>query len=49
VPITAFSEYLQTRDIDGKPPLRWFDIPNAPVVSFAGVCRPANGGRSSRS
>jgi putative SOS response-associated peptidase YedK len=44
VPFTAFSEYGQTRGSDGKLPLHWFDVPSRPIVSFAGVWRPAEGG-----
>lgn len=44
VPFTAFSEYGQRRDADGKLPLHWFDVPSRPIVSFAGVWRPAEGG-----
>lgn len=44
VPFTAFSEYGQTRGDDGKLPLHWFDVPSRPVVSFAGVWRPAEDG-----
>lgn len=44
VPFTAFSEYGQTRGEDGKLPLHWFDVPSRPIVSFAGVWRPAEGG-----
>jgi putative SOS response-associated peptidase YedK len=45
VPFTAFSEYGQTRGEDGKLPLHWFDVPSRPIVSFAGVWRPVEGGR----
>ncbi|QNE31172.1 DUF159 family protein [Sphingomonas sp. NBWT7] len=44
VPFTVFSEYGQTRDADGKLPLHWFDVPSRPIVSFAGIWRPAEGG-----
>ncbi len=44
VPFTAFSEYGQTRGEDGKLPLHWFDVPSRPIVSFAGIWRPAEGG-----
>lgn len=44
VPFTAFSEYGQTRGFDGKLPLHWFDVPSRPIVSFAGVWRPLEGG-----
>lgn len=45
VPFTAFSEYGQVRGEDGKLPLHWFDVPSRPIVSFAGVWRPVEGGR----
>ena len=35
VPFTAFSG--QTRGADGKLALHWFDMPNRPIVSFAGA------------
>lgn len=44
VPFTAFSEYGQTRGEDGKLPLYWFDVPSRPIVSFAGIWRPAEAG-----
>ncbi len=44
VPFTAFSEYGQKRGDDGKLPLHWFDVPSLPIVSFAGVWRPTEGG-----
>ena len=44
VPFTAFSEYGQTRGADGKLSLHWFDVPSRPIVSFAGVWRPTEGG-----
>lgn len=44
VPFTSFSEYGQTRGADGKLPLHWFSVPSRPIVSFAGVWRPADGG-----
>ena len=44
VPFTAFTEYGQTRTADGKLPLHWFDVPSRPIVSFAGVWRPLEGG-----
>jgi len=39
VPFTAFSEYGPVRDVDGKLPLYWFDIPSQPISSFAGIWR----------
>ena len=44
VPFTAFSEYGPTRGPDGKLPLRWFNVPSLPIVSFAGIWRPVEGG-----
>jgi putative SOS response-associated peptidase YedK len=44
VPFTAFSEYGQKRGADGKLPLYWFDVPSLPIVSFAGIWRPVEGG-----
>ena len=44
VPFSAFSEYGQQRGADGRLPLRWFDVPSRPIVSFAGVWRPAENG-----
>ena len=44
VPFTAFSEYGQDRDADGKLPLHWFDVPSRAIVSFAGVWRPTEQG-----
>jgi putative SOS response-associated peptidase YedK len=44
VPFTSFSEYGQTRGADGKLPLHWFSVPSRPIVSFAGVWRPTEGG-----
>ena len=44
VPLTAFSEYGQTRGADGKLPLHWFTVPSRPITSFAGVWRPLEGG-----
>ncbi len=44
VPFSAFSEYGLTRGVDGKLPLHWFEVPSRPIVSFAGVWRPAEGG-----
>ena len=44
VPFTAFSEYGQTRGADGKLSLHWFDVPSRPIVSFAGLWRPLEGG-----
>ncbi|MEG3175516.1 SOS response-associated peptidase family protein [Sphingomonas sp. RB3P16] len=44
VPFTAFSEYGQIRGADGKLPLHWFDVPDQPIVSFAGVWQPTASG-----
>lgn len=44
MPFTAFSEYGPTRGADGKLPLHLFDVPSRPIVSLAGVWRPAEGG-----
>lgn len=44
VPFTAFSEYGPGEP--GKLPLHWFDVPSRPIVSFAGVWRPVEGGGS---
>lgn len=44
VPFTAFSEYGQIRDADGKLPLHWFDVPSRPIASFAGIWRPTPDG-----
>jgi putative SOS response-associated peptidase YedK len=42
VPVTAFSEYGPGEK--GHLPLYWFDVPSRPILSFAGVGRPAEGG-----
>ncbi len=42
VPFTSFSEYGPGPT--GKRPLFWFDVPSRPIVSFAGVWRPTDGG-----
>lgn len=42
VPFTSFSEYGPGPA--GKRPLFWFDVPSRPIVSFAGVWRPVEGG-----
>ncbi|WP_272944256.1 SOS response-associated peptidase family protein [Sphingomonas phyllosphaerae] len=42
VPFTSFSEYGPRPA--GKRPLFWFDVPSQPIVSFAGVWRPIEGG-----
>ncbi len=42
VPFTSFSEY--GLGPTGKRPLFWFDVPSRPIVSFAGVWRPSEGG-----
>ena len=42
VPFTAFSEY-GPGPVGGKP-LHWFDVPSRPIVSFAGIWRPADSG-----
>ena len=44
VSFTSFSEYGQLRGHDGQLPLHWFDVPSRPIVSFAGVWRPLEGG-----
>ena len=44
VPFTAFSEYGQTRGVDGRLPLHWFDVTEQGITSFAGVWRPLEGG-----
>ena len=43
VPFTAFSEYGPGPT--GKRPLFWFDVPSQPIVSFAGIWRPAATGQ----
>jgi putative SOS response-associated peptidase YedK len=42
VPFTSFSEYGPGSA--GRRPLFWFDVPSRPIVSFAGVWRPVEGG-----
>jgi len=42
VPFTAFSEYGPGPV--GAKPLHWFSVPSRPIVSFAGVWRPVEGG-----
>ncbi|USI73971.1 SOS response-associated peptidase [Sphingomonas morindae] len=42
VPFTSFSEYGPGPV--GQRPLHWFSVPSRPIVSFAGVWRPAEGG-----
>ncbi|UZK70459.1 SOS response-associated peptidase [Sphingomonas sp. S1-29] len=39
VPVTSFSEYGPGPA--GKKPVWWFDVPSRPIISFAGIWRPA--------
>ena len=37
---------VTTRGPDGKLPLHWFDLPDQPIASFAGIWRPLGEGRA---
>jgi len=46
VPVTAFSEFGQVANGDGKKPLHWFDVSSRAVFAFAGIWRPTERGNA---